>query len=306
MWNPLAVVTSEKDFSKPLIGNHLANAAGLHVARILAADGFDRIRWAMWKPTPENRPWIDTLRRDGVVAVTDFLPPDQFEKVRSEAVTLLRNSLNDQPRRDNRVSGFGAKEPFGNGMGFDRFDGGTLNRFIHLSPQRTPVTLSTFHDSRIRNFYAAAQGRDFPDSAVMLYYLRHGPQNVYDDQKDFHRDTFHFTIKFWYFLEDAGPETGPFIYVKGSNRSNAGRLKWEYDRSLKACRGIRGDGGSFRATEQELKSLGLPEPTVMTAKANTLVIADTHGFHRRGDAAEGAERLSVYGGMRRSPYWFSN
>ncbi len=306
MWNPLAVLSSEKDFSKPLIGNRIANAAGLHVARIVTADRFDRMRWAMWKPTPENKPWIETLRQDGVVAVPDFLPPQQFEQVRAEAVSELRNSLKDLPPRDNRLAGFGAKEPFGNGMGFDRFDGGTLNRFITLSAQRTPVTHKAIHEPRFRNFYASAQGRDFPDSAVSLYYLRHGPQDVHDDQKDFHRDTFHFTIKFWFFLEDAGPESGPFIYVKGSNRSDSRRLKWEYDRSLQASRGIRSEGGAFRATEQELRSLGLPEPSVMTAKANTLVIADTHGFHRRGDAEEGAERLSIYGGMRRSPFWFGH
>ena len=41
MWNPLAVLSSEKDFSKPLIGNRIANAAGLHVARIMTADGLD-------------------------------------------------------------------------------------------------------------------------------------------------------------------------------------------------------------------------------------------------------------------------
>lgn len=306
MWNPLAVLSSEKDFSKPLIGNRFANTAGLHVARIMAADRLDRMRWAMWKPTPENRPWIDTLRQDGVVAVPNFLPQQQFEDIRDEAVSALRNSLKDIPPRGNRLAGFGAKEPFGNGMGFDRFDGGTLNRFIGLSPRLTPVTHKAIHEPRFRNFYASAQGRNFPDSAVSLYYLRHGPQDVHDDQKDFHRDTFHFTVKFWYFLEDAGPETGPFIYVKGSNRSDSKRLKWEYDRSRQASRGIRSEGGAFRATGQELRDMGLPEPTVMTAKANTLVIADTHGFHRRGDAAEGAERLSIYGGMRRTPFWFGH
>ena len=184
MWNPLAVVTSEKDFSKPLIGNRLANAAGLHVARIAMADGFDRMRWAMWKPSPGNKPWIATLRRDGVVAVPDFLPPQQFEQVREEAVSAMRGSLKAIPPRDNRRPGFGAKEPFSNATGFDRFDGGTLNRFIFLSDQRTPQCMGMIHDPRFRNFYAAAQGRDFPDSAITLYYMRHGPQDIHDDQKD--------------------------------------------------------------------------------------------------------------------------
>ena len=41
---------------------------------------------------------------------------------------------------------------------------------------------------------------------------------------------------------------------------------------------------------------------MFTVPANTLIIGDTHGFHRRGDAVPGTERFAVYGGMRRSPF----
>jgi hypothetical protein len=90
--------------------------------------------------------------------------------------------------------------------------------------------------------------------------------------------------------------------VRGSNHSSKERLNWEYRRSLEAS-GPGGDkGGSFRITEDELRDLGYPEPTVFTVPANTLIVGDTHGFHRRGDAVPGTERFAVYGGMRRSPF----
>jgi hypothetical protein len=90
--------------------------------------------------------------------------------------------------------------------------------------------------------------------------------------------------------------------VLGSNHSTPRRLAWEYRRSLAAASGRGGRGGSFRLGEDELQELGYPKPTVFAVPANTLIIADTNGFHRRGEAPPGAERFSIYGGMRRSPF----
>ena len=302
MRGPLALLSTDKDFISPWIGNPTANRLGLHVGRIVLADAMDRVRWALHAPLAEDREWIAELRRDGVVAIPNFLEPAAFAALRAEVIGTIRDSLNHFPARDNDRPGFNAKEPFGDGLGFDRFDGGTLNRFIHLTPEITPRTVAAVRSERFRRLYKAAQGRDFPLSAVSLYYTRHGSEDVHDIQKDFHRDTFHFTIKLWYFVADVTPENGPFIYVRGSNHSSKERLNWEYRRSLEAS-GPGGDkGGSFRITEDELRDLGYPEPTVFTVPANTLIVGDTHGFHRRGDAVPGTERFAVYGGMRRSPF----
>lgn len=302
MLGPLRIFTTEKSFADPWIGNRAANRFGLHLGRILLADGFDRLRWALHAPVDQDRLGIEVLRRDGVVVIPDFLPTPDFSAVRAEVKSAIADSLVRFPARDNDAPGFGQKEPFG-GIGFDRFDGGTLNRFIALDRERTPRSLALVRSPRFSRLYRAAQGRRFPVSAVSLYYTRHGSEAVHDDQKDFHRDTFHFTVKFWYFVEAVPPEAGPFIYVKGSNRSTKPRLSWEYRRSLAAATGRAGKGGAFRISEPELEALGLPPPTAMAVPANTLVIADTHGFHRRGDAAPGAERFALYGGMRRSPFF---
>jgi hypothetical protein len=295
---PLALLTTEKSFANPWVGSSTANRFGLHVARILLADAFDQVRWALHAPLARDREWISVLRRDGVVAIPELLPPHEFGVVRDEVMGAIADSLKRDPPRDNRKPGFGVKEPFG--YGFDRFDGGTLNRYLAVSPERTPSTSSLVGSERFRRLYAAAQGRSFPTSAVSLYYLRHGREATRDPQKELHRDTFHFTIKLWYFVKSVDSGEGPFIYVKGSNRSDGKRLAWEHEQARKAAAGRT--GGAFRIAEAELDKLGLPPPTAFEVAANTLVIADTHGFHRRGDAAEGAERFSIYGGMRRSPY----
>ena len=40
----------------------------------------------------------------------------------------------------------------------------------------------------------------------------------------------------------------------------------------------------------------------LTCPANTLVLADVFGFHRRGRALQGRERLALYGWNRPYPF----
>ena len=61
-------------------------------------------------------------------------------------------------------------------------------------------------------------------------------------------------------------------------------------------------GGSFRIEENKLAALGLPPPASFEVAANTLVVADTMGFHRRGAAQAGSRRLAVYGNRRPWPF----
>jgi hypothetical protein len=295
---PLALLTTEKSFANRWVGSSTANRFGLHLARILLADAFDRVRWALHEPLVGDGRWINVLRRDGVVAIPEFLPADDFAVLRDEVMDAIFDSLKRDPPRDNRTPGFGAKEPFG--YGFDRFDGGTLNRYLSLSQEHTPASLALVTSERFRRLYSAAQGRPFGPSAIHLYYLRQGSETTPDPQKDLHRDTFHFTIKFWYFVKPVERHHGPFMYVRGSNHTDVRRLAWEHAQSRTAS--AKRSGGAFRITDDDLARLDLPPPTVFTVPENTLVIADTHGFHRRGDAEPGTERFSIYGGMRRSPY----
>jgi hypothetical protein len=300
MDGPWSLLTTEKVFTNPWIGNWTANRLGLHVGRILLFDLLDRVHRAFHSPLGEDRRWLGELRREGVVAIPDFLPGPRFAVLQEEVLGVLRDSLERFPPRANDRPGFGAKEPFD--IGFDRFDGGTLNRFVRLDAGLTPATLDMVRSRRFSRLYRAAQGRRFPTSAVSLYYTRHGPQSVHDLQKDLHSDTFHTSIKLWYFAADVPPEAGPFEYVRGSHLSTPRRLAWEYRRSLGARHHPLDCGGAFRITEEEVRDLGYPAPSSLAVPANTLVIADTNGFHRRGHAETGAERFALYAAMRRSPF----
>jgi hypothetical protein len=60
--------------------------------------------------------------------------------------------------------------------------------------------------------------------------------------------------------------------------------------------------GSPRISTKELTRLGLGPPRVFAVAANTLIVADTMGFHARGIAARPCARVEIWGYGRRNPF----
>ena len=116
---------------------------------------------------------------------------------------------------------------------------------------------------------------------TILTHAKDGPD---DPQCVLHSDTFHPTVKAWLFLTDVAADEGPFTYVPGSHRLTPQRRAWEHAMSLKMAQQSERltRRGSFRTRPDELAGLGLPQARAFPVRANTLVVADTHGFHARG------------------------
>jgi hypothetical protein len=113
-------------------------------------------------------------------------------------------------------------------------------------------------------------------------------------------------MKAWYFLEDVNSEDGPFHYVPGSHRLTRRRIKWEYAESIRRSESGKTRhetaGGAFRPDENDVQELGLPDAIPLIVKKNTLVIADTLGFHKRGQAVAGKERIAIWVNSRVNPF----
>lgn len=60
--------------------------------------------------------------------------------------------------------------------------------------------------------------------------------------------------------------------------------------------------GSFRIDEAALSGLGLPQPVAVAVPANTLVVADTFGFHARALSLKPSLRVEVWGIGQRAPF----
>jgi hypothetical protein len=96
----------------------------------------------------------------------------------------------------------------------------------------------------------------------------------------------------------------PFLYVPGSHRLTPQRLEWERQMALAACRRRHlPETGLVRAISRAtLAELGLPPPRAVAVPANTLVVADTFGFHARGASARPTMRVEIWASGRRNPF----
>jgi hypothetical protein len=90
--------------------------------------------------------------------------------------------------------------------------------------------------------------------------------------------------------------------VPGSHRLTPERIAWEREKSLAASLDRLSGRGSLRVTESELVRLGLPPPKRFAVPANTLVVADTHGFHARGASERPSRRVEIWAYGRRNPF----
>lgn len=141
-----------------------------------------------------------------------------------------------------------------------------------------------------------------------------------DDQWDIHVDTYHPTIKFWFYVNDISYDHGPLHVVPGSHRNTPQKLRWLYECSVIAGNSSHPDyahrvqlkpdgeaGFSFRVkigkdASSIMHGLGFEGERSMEGPANTLIIADTSAFHRRGVIKPGLVRETMRGSHRVSPF----
>ena len=125
-----------------------------------------------------------------------------------------------------------------------------------------------------------------------------------DPQTRLHADAFHPSVKAWLFLTDVAEEEGPFIYVPGSHRPTPRRLAWERSASITAYRSAdyQSSRGSLRITPEAVRRLGFGKPEVFAVPQNTLIVADTVGFHARGLSARPSVRVEIWAYGRRNPF----
>jgi Phytanoyl-CoA dioxygenase (PhyH) len=276
------LLTGTKSFERnPLIGNRWLNEHGLHASRVRLAHRAAQMRRRRLATlvSVEDRA---AFERDGFAIRPDFLPDDDFAELRQQ-IESYRGTLRE-------IS-----------------EGDTILRKIALDPKALaalPALRRVLQNPEWRGLIRYIGSRDAEPVVWIQSILRHAQDGPTDPQTALHADTFHPTVKAWLFLTDVAADGGPFTYVPGSHRLTPERLAWERRMSLAAAgsrdREIR--QGSFRIDPGELQALGLPEPRVFAVPANTLIVADTFGFHARGPSAGRSVRVEIWAYGRRSPF----
>ena len=256
----------------------------MHVFRVVLAHGIIRLRqyWvlcALWRKinAEDRRNWFNK----GYIIRQNILTQRELAQLQAEFESC-RESMRET------------------------WQGDTCTASLLLTDQHRkaiPNTQGILQSETIRPLFQFCSGFFLPPWAYFLSITKKQPPGTKastprksDPQKNAHADAFHPTMKAWLFLHDVTPEHGPFTYYPASHKLSWRRLKWEYHRSVNFREYTDGysERGSFRLAGQDFATLALPEPEVFTVKANTLIIANTYGFHHRGQSGQNSRRDSLW------------
>lgn len=281
LWT-LQLLTSAKSFlDNPILGSTRFNALGLHVGRVKLAAGMTawRRRRLAGKVPPA---WREAFDRDGFVMIEDVVPPAQFAALRAAILSY------QGPAREMRQG-----DAITRRMAIDPAMLAAIPALRALLARKDLVAL----------LHYVASFRVTPLHYVQTIVSRDGA-NEADPQEALHADTFHSSLKAWLFLNPVEADQGPFTFVRGSHRFTPERIAWERQRSLAEPTTIDrlSARGSPRVTDQDLAAMHLKPAEALTVRGNTMVVADTLGFHARGAAMKPGERVELWSYARRNPF----
>ncbi len=229
--------------------------------------------------------------KNGYLMIDKFLSEEKFLKIKEEFNNIIEK---EKKGRNTYAQNYLEKNSSINYILFE-FEDNNENKILY------PELYSLYKDKKIYNFFQSAERK----KKVMLYMRLErvitNDQLKNDANSHWHVDTFHNTHKAWVYLTDVKKKNGPFNYLKGSNRLSIRRLIWEYYNSIKNS--IDKDFTAF-FTDKNLSKKLEENKIEFDCEKNSFLIANTHGFHRRGDAITGQIRDSVSFYTRENPYKF--
>lgn len=254
------------------VENRALNRVGVQPCRAVSARLLSRVIATV------RRSGLTELTRDGLLVVEDFLPCPEFDELRDAAVALAGDRKPTAVLRS----------------------GGTHTDVWDLPPSdagRFPVLDDWCGDRRVLDLVSLAEQQPVrrTDGMRTLEHLHIDDARVHDGQADLHMDAPFNTHKLWLYLDDVTPERAPFVYVPGSHKLDWVRLRGDYRESVGANRGSR------RIDMDEIRRRGLAK-RVVTCRRNTLVLANTCGYHSRSSGASGATRRALHMMFRSNPF----
>ena len=262
-----------------------ANKIGLPVVRTFLSDILIKLR--RFKNCRPKSIYEKQLINDGIVVIPNFLPSQEFIKLKEEYNQIILNSqklkiiekgsvkIEIHPMTNEESKKFPMMENFSKNK--------ELIRLISVGEGINPV-------EQIKNF--DLENSSFGD-----------PQDDSDQNVQFHCDVHFDSHKILYYISDVSEEDAPFIYCKKSHKNNFQRMWYELKRgqlqdSHKDSYRIENHldkkffANYFKKITEHKHRVIAPE--------NTLIIANVHGFHKRGEASKDKKRSII-----RIPYRYN-
>jgi len=235
--------------------------------------------------------WLDgvdaaTFARNGFVVKREVLPHGQFEAL-SQQVQAWRAPAHEILLGDTVTRHIAANAAF-----------------LRAAPALAELLRGRLWNGLTR--YVAGNGRAPP--AFVQTVATHAHLGARDPQTILHSDAPQPTMKAWYFLSDVGSGDAPLCYVPGSHHLTPARLEWEVRCRLRAGGADGAEGAAparppvpglpRRIDKVALELMGLGHPARLVVPANTLIVADTFGFHKRALARRPTMRVEIWAGNR--------
>ena len=218
---------------------------------------------------------LETLECDGVVVVQDFLPTNCLEEIKQ----YLENAAIRNP---------------GDLKHFELRGAEYMDGMVEIL---LPETFRFLRQNAMVNILPRIYlGRNSLPQTWRLKFIRDLP-NQMDQNCINHSDTFHNTLKIWIYLDDVSAEEDSLKYWKKSHLPNE-----EVD--LIRIKSLVDGNGSPRLAEEVMMQLGY-EKFDQPIKSNSIIIADTYGFHFRNFSPSKTEwRPTLFSSLRYSPFFW--
>lgn len=230
----------------------------------IAKRGFGAIR--TWSPSAKPEfdsveEWVQTVRNDGVCAVSGFYDPATCAELRQQIIDVTERFPSVVHSRSNGADRrvFGAEAA---AEGVRAFAG----------------------EPRLLNAARTVLGRDTANAFTLAGIITYREGNL-GSGEGWHRDSFFDQFKAMIYLTDVSEENGPFEYIL---RSHIARQKFSDHKK-------HGVPLISRIDDPSVRKLIAAEPDrhrVVTASMGTLLLADTTGIHR-GMPLKSGERFAL-------------
>jgi hypothetical protein len=214
----------------------------------------------------------------GYAKKNNFLSKEEFLKIKQEycqAIDEIKNKIKKGSNDDRRI----------------KIDENTKEKYPSLYKLKDSAV--------IKNIFTDCELKNNIQINCVIERIEVFDNTIYDLNRDFHYDTFYNTFKAWLFLDDVTEKKGPFHIIPESHKFSIKRLFSEYWFSILYSLKIFN-----KDSKTDLKKkIKLNKKSIKAeVSKNTLIVANTHGLHRRGDAENGSIRESIHFWTREHPF----
>lgn len=272
--------------TKKIIESKILNLLGIQIFRYTLA----KIIYKFVNTYHKNS--LKEYETKGYYFQENFLSQEEFLKIRNEFSRIIekekvaRNTYSKRDEFNNSSIDYILFE----------FEDTKKNQFQY------PALYNLYKNKKIYEFFSSAEKKNKIIIFMRLERVYTKDQLKNDANSHWHVDTYHNTNKAWIYLTDVNLDNGPFNYIEGSNQFSFNRLLWEYVNSIQSF--YQKNTPPFFAKKDKFNSLE-KKKIQFTCKKNSFLIANTHGFHRRGDALKYQIRDTISFYTRENPYKLS-